>query len=97
MTGHISCLNLGRSNCPTFRQLAKFRAERCWRLRHGMADEWAGRSCSRHLYPTKTKRTGDSKNNRRRVATRMHCDSDTNSHQSVGANAAHEGAKERQL
>jgi hypothetical protein len=43
----------------------------------------------------KRSRLGLSKNNRRLVATQMHCDG--NSHQSVGAIAAHEGAKEQQL
>jgi len=49
------------------------------------------------VYSTKTKPTRASKNNRRRVATQMPGDGDSSSHQSVGAVAAHESAKERQL
>src|SRR6266404_8063738 len=37
MTGRVSSLNLGRCKCPTFRQLAKFRAEQC---RRACVTEW---------------------------------------------------------
>jgi len=58
-----------------------------------MADEQREGLAHAIVYPTKTKLIGDFKNSRRRVATQMHCNGTSNSHQSVGANAADEAKK----
>ena len=53
-------------NCPIFRQLANFRAKRCWRCVEDLARAT--------IYPYKTKPTGAFKKLRQLVATQMHCD-----------------------
>ena len=61
-------------NCPTFRQLAKFRANNACALGDELADEQREGLAHAIVYPAKTKPTGALKNNRRRVATQMPCD-----------------------
>lgn len=47
------------------------------------------------VYPTKTKLSGASRNNHRRVATQMQCDGDSSSHRNAAV-AAHGSVKERE-